>query len=143
MRVETAQSCAVAGPCHSLSVSYSKGDALAINMSNDVEFLSSLPFCILPPIVHYCRDREKIDKIVTSLGLKIGAREARHSDPKVQLSAICSQWLPISHAVLGILYFNGFSGNHNGGKKLLATKKSSGSNALQSKIRLLWFFTIL
>lgn len=43
---------------------------------------------------------------MTSLGLKIGAREARHSDPKVQLNAMCSQWLPISQAVLGILYFN-------------------------------------
>ncbi|KAF5927333.1 hypothetical protein HPG69_017810 [Diceros bicornis minor] len=54
------------------------------------------------------KDKEKIDKIVTSLGLKVGAREARHSDPKVQINAICSQWLPISSAVLGILYFNGF-----------------------------------
>nr|XP_021536134.1 elongation factor-like GTPase 1 [Neomonachus schauinslandi] len=49
------------------------------------------------------KDREKIDKIVTSLGLKIGAREARHSDPKVQINAICSQWLPISHAVLAMV----------------------------------------
>ncbi|XP_040824529.1 elongation factor-like GTPase 1 [Ochotona curzoniae] len=49
------------------------------------------------------KDKEKIDKIVTSLGLKIGAREARHSDPKVQINAICSQWLPISHAVLAMV----------------------------------------
>ncbi|XP_044914663.1 elongation factor-like GTPase 1 isoform X2 [Felis catus] len=49
------------------------------------------------------RDKEKIDRIVTSLGLKIGAREARHSDPKVQINAICSQWLPISHAVLAMV----------------------------------------
>lgn len=49
------------------------------------------------------RDKEKIEKIVTSLGLKIGARESRHTDPKVQLNAICSQWLPISDAVLCIL----------------------------------------
>ncbi|XP_036171815.1 elongation factor-like GTPase 1 isoform X1 [Myotis myotis] len=49
------------------------------------------------------KDKEKIDKIVTSLGLKIGAREARHSDPKVQVSAICSQWLPISQAVLAMV----------------------------------------
>jgi len=49
------------------------------------------------------RDKEKIEKIVTSLGLKIGAREARHGDPKVHLNAICSQWLPISDAVLCIL----------------------------------------
>ncbi|XP_037365866.1 elongation factor-like GTPase 1 isoform X2 [Talpa occidentalis] len=46
------------------------------------------------------KDKEKIDKIVTSLGLKIGAREVRHSDPKVQISAICRQWLPVSQAVL-------------------------------------------
>lgn len=49
------------------------------------------------------KDKEKIEKIVTSLGLKIGAREARHSDPKVQVNAICSQWLPISHAVLSMV----------------------------------------
>ncbi|XP_025774487.1 elongation factor-like GTPase 1 [Puma concolor] len=49
------------------------------------------------------RDKEKIDRIVSSLGLKIGAREARHSDPKVQINAICSQWLPISHAVLAMV----------------------------------------
>lgn len=49
------------------------------------------------------RDKEKIEKIVTSLGLKIGPRESRHADPKVHLNAICSQWLPISDAVLCIL----------------------------------------
>ncbi|XP_048338101.1 elongation factor-like GTPase 1 isoform X2 [Sphaerodactylus townsendi] len=49
------------------------------------------------------RDKEKIDKIVSSLGLKIGARESRHADPKVQLNAICSQWLPISEAVLSMV----------------------------------------
>lgn len=55
--------------------------------------------------IHYFpyRDKEKIEKIVTSLGLKIGARESRHADPKVHLNAICSQWLPISDAVLCIL----------------------------------------
>ncbi|PKU45492.1 elongation factor tu gtp-binding domain-containing protein 1 [Limosa lapponica baueri] len=49
------------------------------------------------------RDKEKIEKIVTSLGLKIGARESRHADPKVHLNAICSQWLPISDAVLSMV----------------------------------------
>ncbi|KAJ7311059.1 hypothetical protein JRQ81_006657 [Phrynocephalus forsythii] len=49
------------------------------------------------------RDKEKIEKIVTSLGLKIGARELRHTDPKVQLNAICSQWLPVSEAVLSMV----------------------------------------
>ncbi|XP_019495545.1 PREDICTED: elongation factor-like GTPase 1 [Hipposideros armiger] len=49
------------------------------------------------------KDKEKVDKIVTSLGIKIGAREARHSDPKVQINAICSQWLPISQAILAMV----------------------------------------
>ncbi|CAH2274105.1 elongation factor-like GTPase 1 [Pelobates cultripes] len=46
------------------------------------------------------REKEKIDKIVSSLGLQIGPRESRHSDPKVHVNAICSKWLPISEAVL-------------------------------------------
>ncbi|XP_028257978.1 elongation factor-like GTPase 1 isoform X2 [Parambassis ranga] len=46
------------------------------------------------------RDKEKVEKVVTSLGLKVMARDMRHSDPKVLLSAICSQWLPVSQAVL-------------------------------------------
>ena len=37
---------------------------------------------------------------MTSLGLKIRAREAWHSDPRVQINAICSQWLPISKLFL-------------------------------------------
>ncbi|XP_056428113.1 elongation factor-like GTPase 1 isoform X2 [Hyla sarda] len=49
------------------------------------------------------REKEKIDKIVSSLGLKISARESRHSDPKVHVNAICSQWLPISQAVLSMV----------------------------------------
>uniref|UniRef100_A0A670Y7G2 Elongation factor-like 1 n=1 Tax=Pseudonaja textilis TaxID=8673 RepID=A0A670Y7G2_PSETE len=49
------------------------------------------------------RDKEKIEKIISSLGLKIAARELRHTDPKVQLNAICSQWLPISDAVLSMV----------------------------------------
>ncbi|XP_054473537.1 elongation factor-like GTPase 1 [Anoplopoma fimbria] len=46
------------------------------------------------------RDKEKVEKMVTSLGVKVMARDSRHSDPKVLLSAICSQWLPVSQAVL-------------------------------------------
>eukprot|EP00079_Xenopus_tropicalis_P012755 XP_002940146.2 PREDICTED: elongation factor-like GTPase 1 [Xenopus tropicalis] len=49
------------------------------------------------------REKEKIDKIVLSLGLKISPRESRHSDPKVHVNAICSQWLPISQAVLSMV----------------------------------------
>ncbi|XP_072324850.1 elongation factor-like GTPase 1 isoform X2 [Scyliorhinus torazame] len=49
------------------------------------------------------RDKEKIDKIVNSLGLTILPRDSRHMDPKVHLNAICTQWLPISHAVLSMI----------------------------------------
>ena len=46
------------------------------------------------------RDKDMIQKIITSLGLTIQSRDLRHNDPKVQLQAICSQWLPVSSAVL-------------------------------------------
>nr|XP_046243837.1 elongation factor-like GTPase 1 isoform X2 [Scatophagus argus] len=49
------------------------------------------------------RDKEKVEKVVTSLGIKVMARDLRHSDPKVLLSAICSQWLPVSQAVLSMV----------------------------------------
>ncbi|XP_072321106.1 elongation factor-like GTPase 1 [Eucyclogobius newberryi] len=49
------------------------------------------------------RDKEKVDKVVTSLGVKVLARDTKHSDPKVLLSAICSQWLPVSVAVLSMV----------------------------------------
>lgn len=49
------------------------------------------------------RDKEKVEKVVSSLGVKVMARDSRHTDPKVLLSAICSQWLPLSQAVLCIL----------------------------------------
>ncbi len=48
------------------------------------------------------RDKERTEKIVSSLGLKIPPRDARHNDPRVQLQAICSQWLPLNKAVLGM-----------------------------------------
>uniref|UniRef100_A0AAQ5XCF7 Elongation factor-like 1 n=1 Tax=Amphiprion ocellaris TaxID=80972 RepID=A0AAQ5XCF7_AMPOC len=49
------------------------------------------------------RDKEKVEKVVASLGIKVMARDLRHSDPKVLLSAICSQWLPVSQAVLSMV----------------------------------------
>ncbi|XP_034433565.1 elongation factor-like GTPase 1 isoform X1 [Hippoglossus hippoglossus] len=49
------------------------------------------------------RDAEKVEKVVTSLGVKVMARDSRHSDPKVLLAAICSQWLPVSQAVLSMV----------------------------------------
>ncbi|TWW67058.1 Elongation factor-like GTPase 1 [Takifugu flavidus] len=49
------------------------------------------------------RDQEKVDRVMSSLGVKVAARDLRHSDPKVLLSAICSQWLPVSQAVLSMV----------------------------------------
>uniref|UniRef100_A0A7N6APS5 Elongation factor-like 1 n=1 Tax=Anabas testudineus TaxID=64144 RepID=A0A7N6APS5_ANATE len=49
------------------------------------------------------RDKEKVEKVVASLGVKVMARDSRHSDPKVLLSAISSQWLPLSQAVLAMV----------------------------------------
>ncbi|CAF90741.1 unnamed protein product, partial [Tetraodon nigroviridis] len=49
------------------------------------------------------RDKEKVEKVMASLGVKVMARDLRHSDPKVLLSAICSQWLPVSQAVLSMV----------------------------------------
>ncbi|KAH3836724.1 elongation factor-like GTPase 1 [Dreissena polymorpha] len=47
------------------------------------------------------KDKEMTEKIVKSLDLKIGLRETRQSDTRVQLQAMMSQWLPLSRAVLG------------------------------------------
>lgn len=49
------------------------------------------------------RDKEKLEKIVTSLGIKLTTRDLKHSDCKVQLQAVCSQWLPLSNTVLGMV----------------------------------------
>ncbi|XP_037553220.1 elongation factor-like GTPase 1 [Nematolebias whitei] len=49
------------------------------------------------------RDKENVEKVVTSLGVKVMDRDLRHSDPKVLLSAICNQWLPVSQAVLAMV----------------------------------------
>ena len=43
-----------------------------------------------------------LQKIVQSLNLKMTTRDMRHTDAKVQLQAVCSQWLPLANAVLGL-----------------------------------------
>lgn len=50
------------------------------------------------------RDKERIDKIVRSLELKVSSRDLSHTDPRVRLSAICSRWLPLAPAILGIVH---------------------------------------
>ncbi|MED6234148.1 Elongation factor-like GTPase 1 [Ataeniobius toweri] len=49
------------------------------------------------------RDRLKVEKVVTSLGIKVMTRDLHHSDPKILLYGICSQWLPVSSAVLSMV----------------------------------------
>ncbi|KAK7465188.1 hypothetical protein BaRGS_00037651 [Batillaria attramentaria] len=49
------------------------------------------------------RDKAMTEKIIKSLGLKIAPRDMRHSDPRVQLNAVISQWLPVSEAVLSVV----------------------------------------
>lgn len=46
------------------------------------------------------KDKEKLVKIVETIGVKVTTRDLRHNDPKVQLQAVCNQWLPLSNAVL-------------------------------------------
>ncbi|XP_057305551.1 elongation factor-like GTPase 1 isoform X1 [Hydractinia symbiolongicarpus] len=49
------------------------------------------------------RDKEKIDKIVASLKLKISARDSKYTDYRIHLHAILRQWLPLSDALLGMV----------------------------------------
>ena len=58
-------------------------------------FSSSLPACL-----QSTRDKARIEKIVNSMNLKISARDSRHTDARVHLFAICSQWVPLASAVL-------------------------------------------
>lgn len=41
-------------------------------------------------------------KMVESLNIKLTNRDLRHTDVKIQLQAVCSQWLPLATAVLGM-----------------------------------------
>lgn len=47
------------------------------------------------------RDQEKLEKIIQKLGSKVGPRDLRSKDFKSLLNVIMSQWIPISHALLG------------------------------------------
>ena len=38
---------------------------------------------------------------MNSMNLNISARDSRHTDPRIHLFAICSQWLPLATATLG------------------------------------------
>lgn len=47
------------------------------------------------------RDQERLEKIIEKLGAKIGPRDLRSKDVKQLLNLIMSQWIPVSHALLG------------------------------------------
>ena len=49
------------------------------------------------------RDKEKVEKIVNSLNLKVSPRDLRSTDPKQQLPAIFSQWLPLAQSLLSMV----------------------------------------
>lgn len=53
----------------------------------------------------HCRDKEKCEKITQSLGISVSARDKRliQTDPKGYLKALCTEWIPLSQAVLCIL----------------------------------------
>lgn len=58
---------------------------------------------VLHVALAFCRDKDKIGKITTAMNLTVAARDLRSTDPKVQLQAICGQWLPLSRSVLGMV----------------------------------------
>lgn len=47
------------------------------------------------------RDDAKIEKIIEKLGAKIAPRDLRSKDNKNLLNVLMSQWIPLSHALLG------------------------------------------
>ncbi|KAJ6635621.1 Elongation factor-like GTPase 1 [Pseudolycoriella hygida] len=49
------------------------------------------------------KDKEKIPIITEKLDIKLSTRDLRHTDHRVQLQAIFSQWLPIAKTVLEIV----------------------------------------
>ncbi|XP_071449909.1 elongation factor-like GTPase 1 [Hetaerina americana] len=49
------------------------------------------------------KEKDKIPKIAENLGIKLSTRDLRHTDCKVQLQAVFSQWLPLATALLDIV----------------------------------------
>ncbi|OBA22625.1 P-loop containing nucleoside triphosphate hydrolase protein [Metschnikowia bicuspidata var. bicuspidata NRRL YB-4993] len=47
------------------------------------------------------RDEEKLQKIVAKLNARVSPRDMRSSDHKSLLNVIMSQWIPLSHSLLG------------------------------------------
>ena len=49
------------------------------------------------------KDKEKVATMVDKLKIKLTTRDLRHTDPKSQLQAICTQWLPLAKACLNMI----------------------------------------
>ncbi|KAJ1561950.1 Elongation factor-like GTPase 1, partial [Nowakowskiella sp. JEL0078] len=45
-------------------------------------------------------DRDKVEKIVKALNIKVLPRDLKSKDPKILLQAVLSQWLPLSSSIL-------------------------------------------
>ncbi|EGV60419.1 Cytoplasmic GTPase/eEF2-like protein (ribosomal biogenesis) [Yamadazyma tenuis] len=49
------------------------------------------------------RDEDKLTKIIEKLGARVSPRDLRSKDHKNLLNVIMSQWIPVSHAILGMV----------------------------------------
>jgi len=49
------------------------------------------------------KDKERLEKIVSSLSLTVPPRDLRSTDPRQQLCAVFSSWLPLASAVLSMV----------------------------------------
>ena len=54
-------------------------------------------------VVMVQKDKEKLQKMITSLGLSVGPRDLRTTDTRQQLAAVMSAWLPLAGAVLRLV----------------------------------------
>lgn len=48
-------------------------------------------------------DKEKVPVICEKLGIKLTTRDLRHTDSRIQLQALMTQWLPLSNTVLDMV----------------------------------------
>ncbi len=49
------------------------------------------------------RDKERLQKIIDALGIKVSPRDLRSTDAKLQVSAVLSQWLPLAPSLLSMV----------------------------------------
>jgi len=49
------------------------------------------------------KDKDKLPTIAEKLNIKLTTRDLRHTDPKAQLQAVCSQWLPLAQNCLDMV----------------------------------------